>query len=308
MTRGGSERSRIGTVLLVLLVVLAGCTGGGGAADGGGDGAADGDSTPGGSGDATGSAGPDASGDGPTDAPGDGSTDGGDGDSAELEARYDEYASNLRELGSYTATYTWATEGDDAGANSSFQGVARVDLEAESAYVVQTSVSGGQTNTAELFWPEGEDVVYTRIEVGETAFYRQSSREQSMLTLWTDPLLGSDTVPNAGASVGTGTVGAYRDEGIVSTADGPRHRYVITDVTAASVEGYSGEEVTDYYTEVLVDDEREIVTDYVVQVTYAGTNGTAGIESFAFELTYRDVGSTTVPTPEWLAEAKAQTG
>lgn len=307
MTPGGSERSRIGTVLVVLLVVLAGCTGGGGAGGGAG-GAGDGASSSGGSGGSGGSSGSEDSGDDPVEGDGDGSTDGDGGDSAAFEEEYDEYASNLRELGSYTATYTWSAEGDDAGANSSFQGIVRVDLEADSAYMVQTSVSGGQTTTVELFWPEGEDVVYTRFDVGETSVYQQSPREQSMLTLWTDPLLGSGSVPNAGANVGTGAVGAYRDEGIVSTADGPRHRYVINDVTAASVEGYSGGEVTDYYTEVLVDDERDIVTDYVVQVTYAGTNGTAGIESFTFELTYRDVGSTTVPTPEWLAEAKEQTG
>lgn len=303
MTPWSSKRSRVGTVLVVLLVVLAGCTGGG--AGGDAEGAGDGASSPGGTGGSDGSG---DSSDGPADGDGDDSTNGAGDDSAGLEDEYDEYASNLRELGSYTATYTWAAEGKDASTNSSFQGVVRVDLEADSAYMVQTSVSGGQTTTVELFWPEGEDAVYTRFDVGETSVYQQSPREQSMLTLWTDPLLGSSSVPNAGIDVSTGAVGAYRDEGIVSTADGPRHRYVINDLTAASVEGYSGGEVTDYYTEVLVDDERGIVTDYVLQVTYAGTNGTAGIESFTFELTYRDVGSTTVPTPEWLAEAKAQSG
>ena len=230
-------------------------------------------------------------------------------DSADLEDSYDEYASNLRELGSYTATYTWSAEGKEAGTNGSFQGVVLTDLEAESAYMVQTILDGsGETTTIELFWPEGEDVVYTRYEAGESAFYQKAPREQSMLTLWTDPLLGSNSVPSSGVNPSSGSLGGYSDEGIVSTAEGPRHKYVIDDLTAAGVEGSSGGQVTDYYSEILVDDERGIVTDYVIQVEYAGTNETSGIESFTFELTYRDIGSTTVPTPEWLSEAQAQTG
>jgi hypothetical protein len=225
-----------------------------------------------------------------------------------LEDAYEEYASNLRDSGSYTATYTWSMEGEEAAMNGSFEGVARIDLESESAYMVQTILDGsGEPTTVELFWPAGEDVVYTRYDTGEGSFYQTSPRNQSALTLWTDPFLGTGSGRDVDTGLGTDTVGAYRDEGTVSTAEGPRRRYVVDDPPTAGVGASSDGEVGEFYAEVLVDEERDIVTDYRVRMTSAETSD-AGFESFEFELAYRDVGSTTVPTPEWLTEAKAQAG
>lgn len=314
MTPRAVNRGWVGTVLVVLLVVLAGCTGGGGAGagEGGGEGAdggaagSSGSSSSGGSGGSSGSSGSGGSGSSGGGSGGDGSATPEGDDSAELKDSYDEYASNLRELGSYTATYTWSAEGNDT--NSSFQGIVRTDLEAETAYMVQTILDdSGETTTVELYWPEGEDSVYTRYDTGESSFYQKAPREQSMLTLWTDPILGSGNVPSSGANPGSGSLGGYSYEGVVSTAEGPRHKYVIDDLTAASVEGTSQGEVTEYYSEILVDEQRGLITDYRIQVTYSETSQ-AGLRSFSFELTYRDIGSTTVPEPEWLTEAEAQAG
>ena len=311
MGSAGVARARVGTVLVVLLVVTAGCTVGGGAGGDGVQGTSDGAGSVTASSGAGGSDGASDSSGGTTAEAG-GSSDGGGDEPVTLEDAHEAYASNLRESGSYTVTYTWSMEGEEAAMNGSFEGVARIDLESESAYMVQTVLDGsGEPTTVELFWPAGEDVVYTRYDTGEGSFYQTSPRNQSALTLWTDPFVGTGSVTGSGTGVDTGlgtdTVGAYRDEGIVSTAEGPRRRYVVDDLPTAGVEASSDGEVGEFYAEVLVDEERDIVTDYHLRMTSAETSA-AGFESFDFELAYRDVGSTTVPTPEWLTEAKAQAG
>jgi len=313
MASRGVFRERVGTVLVVLLVVLAGCVGGGGT---GGeatesvDDDIDGSATPDGSSTAGGSDGSVGTGDGSSNGDDDEESTGGttEGDAAEFEAAYEEYVSNLDRFENYTVAYEWSAEGGEVGTNGSFEGLVRVDRETESAYMVQTVPGGSnRTVTAELFWPESGETVYTRYDAGGSVHYRTSPREESMLTLWTDPGLGTGSVPSTGASTGPTSLGGFSYVGIVSTADGPRHRYVIDDRTTARLENASDGTVTDYYVEVLVDEERGIITDYRTRMTYNGSSET-GPRSFEFELSYRDVGSTTVAAPEWLSEAKAQTG
>ena len=322
MNRSVSSRGRLsghlGTLLVVLLVVLAGCAGGGGDVGGGGTGAtADGAAGPSGNGTPGDSGGPDGTDgiDGVDDrdsTAGDGGGSVDDIDDASPEEAYREHASNLREFGSYTATYDWTVEGNDTGddgsaRDTSVRGTVRADLDADSAHLVQTMEGDSdRTTTAELFWPAEEETVYTRLGTGEGAVYRTSPREESRLTLFTDPM-GGAVLPSTGMEASPNSLAGYRDEGVVSTAAGPRHRYVFDGRTAAGEENVSGDSMADYYVEILVDEERGIVTDYRVEVTYAGTSE-YDLQSFRFELTYRDVGSTNVRTPEWLTEAKTEAG
>jgi hypothetical protein len=294
MKSGGVVRKRVATVL----VVLAGCAGGGGiggeaTASVGGDGSAETDGS-GVSGDA--------------DDGGGSSRDGTEGEGTEFDPSAEEYTTNLREFGTYTATVEWSMGERTSDVNGSFEAVVRADVESESAYMLQTIPGDSNgTVTVELFWPESGDTVYTRYDTGGSVHYRSAPRNESMLTLWTEPGLGAGAVPSTGTSPGPGSFGGFRDTGVVSTDEGPRQRYVVDEGTADRLENASDGAVTEYYVEVLVDEERGIVTDYVARMTYNGTSA-SDPRSIEFELSYRDVGSTTVPTPGWLSEAEARTG
>jgi len=311
MGSGGAIRRRVATVLVVLLVVIAGCAGSGGTggeatASVGGDGSGETDGS-GVSGDDDGSVGASGASDDAEEGGGS-SRDGDGGESDDFDPSADEYATNLREFGTYTATVEWSMGERTSDVNGSFEGVVRADVESESAYMLRTIPGGSNgTVTVELFWPESGDTVYTRYDTGESVHYRSAPRNESMLTLWTEPGLGAGAVPSTGTSPGPGSFGGFRDTGVVSTDEGPRQRYVVDEGAAERLENATDGAVTEYYVEVLVDEERGIVTDYVARMTYNGTSA-SDPRSIEFELSYRDVGSTTVPTPEWLSEAEARTG
>lgn len=307
----------VATVLLVAMLVLAGCTGGDVAADG-----ADGPTTVGeNGGDGDGAASADGAddgdgGDGAGDRDGsgdDGASDGAAGDDSGDTVALDEsawngYTGNLESVESYTVRSTFtSSEADGSGSGESV-----VKVDGDRAYQ-RFSVDGDGESVAFEYYHDGDDTVYSKFGAGGSAFYRAYDASDAPINSYADPLR-EDTEVSTGQQGGggsqvdgsVGTVPEFRDEGVVQTADGPRHKYVIDDVSQlpAETRDGAGGEITDVYLELLVDEDRGLPTNYVYRVT-VDQSGSADPVTSEFTLTYSDFGSTTIEEPDWLDEAKA---
>ncbi|WP_424000527.1 DUF7537 family lipoprotein [Haloarcula salina] len=269
-------RSGMLTVLVVSLLVVAGCLGGGGPVT---DGESDGSS----------SAGDGGSSAGESDSGGDG---GGVADSDEFDVGETERL--LREAGSFTATWSYATT--ENGETATITDTYRVDLR-ENRSLETFTMTGAESQTDfETFVADGS--AYTRYAADGEAFYQSRPQDDTAFQSAVDRgAISYETVDDA-RFVGTETF-----DGV--TVD----RYEYSDLAAwrqfgAGTMGSSENvTVTDFTVAVLVDED-----GLARQTTWTLTGETDAGETVSVEWRYEvtDVGSTSVPDPDWLDEARAQ--
>lgn len=98
----------------------------------------------------------------------------------------------------------------------------------------------------------------------------------------------------------------YTDEGVVSTERGDRRKFSVDSVDAVGstvADSYDGELVDVHY-EVFVDPDREAITRIVYSVQLERAEGTV---TLATALVVRDFGTADSDQPDWLGEARSQT-
>lgn len=271
---------------VALLLVLAGCTGGGGG-DGGAAPATDTE--------------PAADAGGDVDGGSEGTDASGDGGAADDSLSLTDPEVALESAGSFTSTWRYSGVDDD-GVEAAITYTYRADLKAERAYVSTTTEQGDETAASgfEQFTTDG--VTYSRFGSDENVFYQ--AQPQESLDVLSESLART-------AIYGT-DVESLAKQG-TETYDGVRvTRYELTRTDAALWAG-AATAGTD------PGDLAEFDVDYVVLVD---GDGLVRYESWAFTGTTNDgetvngkweysltaVGSTSVADPDWLDDAKAQTG
>ncbi|RLM39628.1 hypothetical protein [Haloarcula sp. Atlit-120R] len=251
--------TRLLTVLVVSLIVLAGCLGGGPAAGDGTD-ADDGGAAP------------------------------ADRDDLSVEAT----DRLLRDAGSFTATWSYSTT--EGGETATMTNDYRVDLRANRSLETFTMSGPDARTDFETFVADGS--AYTRYETDGEAFYQIRPQDDTAFQSAIDRgRLSSESVDDA-RLVGTETF-----DGV--TVD----RYEYSDLSTwrqigAGAFGSGGNvTVTDFTVVILVDGD-----GLARQTAWTLTGETDDGETVAVEWRYEvtGVGSTDVPDPDWLADARAQ--
>jgi hypothetical protein len=262
---------RLSTILVVLTVVLAGCSGGGVTDDG-------------------------------TTEPGTAATDGttssgeaGSGGGLSLS----EADAQLRAAGSFTTEWSYTvTEAD--GTTTSLTDTYRVDLERNrSVKLLATNSPDGRTEI-ETFTADG--TAYNRIGEGQEAFYSVSERPASVFDSATN--LASSYSANLESDAKF--VGTETFDGVTVS----RYEYDNTDAwqtyngaSGAAAFGSENVTTTDFTVSVLVD-ENDVAR--LTTWTFTGETDAGRTVSSEWRFSVTDIGSTTVPDPSWLDEAMAQ--
>lgn len=251
--------TRLLTVLVLSLVVFAGCVGGGPAADNGDD----------------------------TD---DGGAAPADRDDLSVEAT----DRLLRDAGSFTATWSYSTT--EAGETTTITNAYRVDLRANRS-VETFAMSGPDTGTDfETFVADGS--AYTRYETDGEAFYQVRPQDDTSFQSAVDRgALSYESVDEA-RLVGTETF-----DGV--TVD----RYEYSDLSTwqefgAGAFGSGGNVTVTDFTVVILVDEDGLARQTAWTLTGETDDGDTISVEWRYEVT--GVGSTDVPDPDWLDDARAQ--
>ena len=284
-------QSRVVVLTVALLMLSAGCLGGGGSADGG---AGDADDAGGDSGDSAGSSGD--AGSGGVSAP---EADGNDPAAvAELERTSAEAA--LRDAGSFTSTWTYSgTDADGNGGEVSYTYYA--DLDGNRAHVLFSTSAGDQETTTG----------WERFSTGEMTYARYGSSEGSFYQAQEDDLdVVGDAVSHAGI-YSHGDVDDLSYEGTEQYDGVTVERYELSEAQsmfwavgdAASTGSNSDVDITEFEYVVLIDDDG--LSRYE-SWSYTGTTSDGQTVEGMWEYSLTDVGSTSFDDPEWLAEAEAQ--
>jgi hypothetical protein len=259
-------RTRILTIALAFLLVLAGCTG-----------TDVPDVAPGGNGSGVGG----------------NATDPGDFDSDEFDAAAPE--SLLRDAGSFTSTWTFALTDADGETTTSVNRYA-IDIAANRTSE-SFDVTGGERVTYERFVADG--VSYGRFGEGDDVLYQVFPFQGDPMTLGLarGAAFGGEDLSDAEA-VGTETF-----DGVTVTRYEYRDPLLWQQFGATDFGGSENVTITEFTLVSLVDEDGLARSTgwTVVGETEAGEEVRA---EWRFELT--GVGSTTVPDPAWLAEAEAQ--
>lgn len=271
------------TLLVVVMLVLAGCSGGESPADASSPTPADASSsTP--------------STESPSNDPKDTS----------FEETYDQYITILQGEGTYTIDYRFETGGSAGDADG--EGRLQIDLERRTMYQTLTATSQGYTSTVEYYLPPDEDSVYLRFGSGGRTFYQKQALAESGVAFYSDPVKGDTTSDNADIESDFAGFPEFRDEGEVQTEMGRLHKYVIDDpsqLDATSQEAYEGQ-ITNIEAVLYVDDSTGLPVKYEYEVT-VDPEGDTGPQTVFAEVVYVNIGSTTVSEPGWFGEAKQQT-
>ena len=269
---------RLSTVLVVLTVVLAGCSGGGTTT--GAPTPTDGATTDADTTDAT-------------------SNDAGDASSSGLSVS--EADDRLREAGSFTTTWSYSVTDAD-GTTTAVNDTYRVDLDDNRSIELFTTDGESAQSEFEIFIADGTS--YARYGSGESVFYQASDQPQNVFDSATGRASGFYGYLEEDATF----VGTETFDGVTVS------RYEYTDVDAwqtynqgvTSTTFDTDEEVTitDFSITVLVDE-----NDVGRLTTWTLVGETEGGDTVSVEWRYSltDVGSTTVEEPSWLDEAQAQT-
>jgi hypothetical protein len=280
-------RTRLSTLAVVLLVALAGCSGGAPAADPGTTATTPGDAAAGTTTTATPS--PSA---GPTTATATPTT--GDDSPPDSSVALTAHEDALEVAGSYTVTYEFSTDGPTANA---LTGVSRVDTTRDSQYTRYVVSSGDQTIEYEQYREPGADVVYTRIALaGQASYLKQPFAAAAGV--------GDLRYPYAGGAADAEMPPEFRYEGTVDTPDGPRDRYVVDSPEQLNDGTVAGGEVVEASIVVLVDPDTGIASEFDYSLTSREDGRTV---TSSYRLRYSDVGATTVTAPAWLDAAEAAT-
>jgi hypothetical protein len=276
--------SQLLVVAVALLLLSAGCLGGGGASDavdGAGSGA-DGD-------------------DGAASQSGD-ADDAGASSSDDLELTDAEQA--LRDAGSFTATWTYRGV-DERGVETEVRHEFYVDLDGERSLTVLSSTRDGQSDGGSMqqFFADG----VTSVQSGPADAPTYFSYEQQT----SDPLasaLGFSQARVYGTDDDLSFAGSETFDGVSV------ERYELSEASSQLVQagsavdagtGSGNVEVTDFHYTVLVDEDG--LSRYE-SWTFEGESADGETISGEWEYSLTKVGSTTVDDPEWLAEAQAASG
>ncbi|WP_255198716.1 DUF7537 family lipoprotein [Halorarius litoreus] len=209
--------------------------------------------------------------------------------------------STLRSAESFTAA--WRYSGTDAdGVESTVAYTYRADLEASRAHIVVTSEQAGEPagGSFERFIADG--IAYTQVGSGDAVFYQ--AEPQADFDVLSESLARTtvyDTDTDSLEKVGTETYNGVRVD-----------RYELSANASTIWTGMAtvGSQPSDF-------DEFDV--DYVVLVdadglaryeswTFDGTTNDGQRVNGAWEYSLSGVGSTTVEAPDWLDDARAQTG
>jgi hypothetical protein len=288
-------KRQIAVPLVVLLVALAGCTGGGGD---GGDGATltatpteDAGEDPSPTDTATESNDPSTAtqteetetttreptptatetSDPGTETPG----AGGDGFS------FDQHASALQNTGGYTIEYTIQGLGTSSG---SVQGTQKIDTTTGERYATLETNSSGQSLSIEYYSPPNSETLYQHV-AGRTRETQSSSGLIDLSSLQTSTNTDQTWLSN------------LRNAGTVETELGPATKYVIDSVDQipeSSVSEYSSLESIELA--IYVDKDTGLIARYDYQLTGI-QNGEEMTLNFNLRVT--KLGSTTIDEPEW---------
>lgn len=272
--------SRTVILALVLVVLTAGCSGDGGTAP---------TTTAGGTDDSmtttSGNAGSDDADDGSIEPI----------DAAELAAAQ----ASLREAGSFTATWSFSGT-DESGVSSSIRYAYAADVTDNRAHVVFSA--GGDGQPAAMDWEQysAEGVTYSFFGSEAGAYYQSEESELDVI---------DDAISWAGLYAyddyeGFEFVGTEQFDGVTV------RRYELSDLqeafwsaNAAQTDADSNFEVTDFEYVVLIDGDG---LSRFEAWSYAGQTADGRSVSGEWEYSLTGVGTTTVPEPEWLTDAKAQ--
>ena len=279
--------NRLLVVTMALLMLTAGCLGGG-AVDAGDAGDADdaddaGDgASAGGSGDSGGAA-----------------DSGADGDAGVEDLELSDAEAALRDAGSFTSTWTYSgtdVDGTDGAVSYTYY----ADLDGDRAHVLFSTTQGEQTETGwETF--STDDRMYMRYGSDEGAFYQVQDDELDVV---------GDAVSHAGIYThgdmsGFDRLGTEQYDSVAVT------RYELTEAqsafwTAGAAAGAGSNDevrITDFEYVVLIDGDG--LSRYE-SWSYTGTTSDGEAISAQWEYSLTDVGSTSFEDPEWLTEAQAQ--
>jgi len=200
----------------------------------------------------------------------------------------------LRDAGSFTATWSYSTT--EAGETTTITNAYQVDLQANRSIETFTMSGPDARTDFETFVADGS--AYTRYETDGEAFYQVRPQDDTSFQSAVDRgTLSYESVDDA-RLVGTETF-----DGV--TVD----RYEYSDLSTWRQIGAgafgSGENVTvtDFTVVILVD-----ADGLARQTAWTLTGETDDGETVSIEWRYEvtDVGSTAVPDPDWLDEARAQ--
>jgi hypothetical protein len=265
---------------MVIVLLSAGCLGGGGDSAPV-DGAADGQS--GGSG----NAGSDAS-------------DGNDGGSDDLELTDPERV--LRDAGSFTVVWTYSGV-DERGTETEVRREFYADLDAERSLTVTSSVVDGESDAGSMQQFFADGVTYTRSGPDDSPMYFSYEQESA------------DVVATAIALSQARAYGADDELSFEGreTFDGVSvERYELSRADAQLIQAGSaagaaagagaGAEITDFRYAVLVDADG---LSRFESWSFTGRTSDGETVSGEWEYSITKVGSTTVDDPDWLADAQA---
>ncbi|MDS0220508.1 hypothetical protein NDI54_03985 [Haloarcula sp. S1AR25-5A] len=251
--------TRLLTVLVLSLVVFAGCVGGDPAADGGTE-----------------------------------TTDGGAVPADQSDLSVEAADRLLRDAGSFTATWSYSTT--EAGETATITNAYQVDLRANRS-IETFSMSGPDAGTEfETFVADGS--AYTRYETDDEAFYQVRPQDDTAFQSAVDRgTLSYESVDDARL------IGAETFDGV--TVD----RYEYSDLSTwqqfgAGAFGSGGNVTVTDFTVVILIDESGLARQTAWTLTGETDDGETVSVEWRYEIT--GVGSTEVPDPDWLDEARQQ--
>jgi hypothetical protein len=271
------------TVVVALLLLTAGCLGGGGDADVA-------DATSGGSG---------ADDGGQSDA-----SDGASASDSDEELELSDAEQALRDAGSFTVTWTYSGV-DERGVETEVSREFYVNLDDERSLSVVSSMRDGQPDGGSMAQFSADGTTDVRSGPADSPTYFSYDQET------TDPLATAISLSQARA------YGANEDlsfEG-TETFDGVSvERYELSEASsqliqagsaAGAATGSGNVEITDFHYTVLVDGDG---LSRFESWSFEGRTDDGQTISGQWEYSLTAVGSTTVDEPDWLAEAQAASG
>ncbi|PSQ43334.1 hypothetical protein BRD17_06505 [Halobacteriales archaeon SW_7_68_16] len=197
----------------------------------------------------------------------------------------------------YTVDYR--VSGDTSFGQATLDGLVLVGQEIDGTTLFQR-LSGNASGTSisiERYKPLNEAVVYSQLAIGDSPQYRRQSPAESGVSTFQQPFRRGDTVFTA--------IPNFTDEGIVDTATGPRRLFTVTELSqlgSGATEGPS--RLVEIDISMLYDEDRQLVT----RLVYNATLMTDGERTrAALTIDYGNLGTTPIQRPPWFTEAVRRT-